>query len=119
MVSSHHYSAAHPSPENKAYVEAFGKANKGMRPNFHSVGAYDGMHLLYQALKQTKGDSSGDKLLAAMKGMAWTSVRGPVSIDAVTRDIVQTVYIRRAEQSGAAWYNVEFDQTEKVRDPGV
>jgi branched-chain amino acid transport system substrate-binding protein len=119
VVSSHHYSAAHPSAENKAYVEAFGKANKGMRPNFHSVGAYDGMHLLYQALKQTGGDSNGDKLLAAMKGMAWTSVRGPVSIDANTRDIVQTVYIRKAEASGGAWFNVEFDQVEKVRDPGV
>ncbi len=119
VVSSHHYSAAHPSAENKAYVEAFTKANKGMRPNFHSVGAYDGMHLLYQALKQTAGDSNGDKLLAAMKGMAWTSVRGPVSIDAATRDIVQTVYIRKAEAVGGAWFNVEFDQVEKVRDPGV
>ncbi|MCU6499025.1 ABC transporter substrate-binding protein [Rugamonas sp. A1-17] len=119
VVSSHHYSAAHPSAENKAYVEAFGKANPGMRPNFHSVGAYDGMHLLYQALKQTNGDSDGDKLLAAMKGMAWTSVRGPVSIDAATRDIVQTVYIRKAEASAGSYYNIEFDQTDKVRDPGV
>jgi branched-chain amino acid transport system substrate-binding protein len=119
VVSSHHYSAAHPSAENRAYVEAFGKANKGMRPNFHSVGAYDGMHLLYQALKQTAGDSNGDKLLAAMKGMAWTSVRGPVSIDATTRDIVQTVYIRKAEASGGSYFNIEFDQVEKVRDPGV
>ena len=119
MVSSHHYSAAHPSAENKAYVDAFQKANKGMRPNFHSVGAYDGMHLLYQALKKTGGDSNGDKLLAAMKGMAWTSVRGPVSIDAATRDIVQTVYIRKAELVGGGYYNVEFDQVEKVRDPGV
>jgi len=119
VVSSHHYSAAHPSAENKTYVDAFTKANKGMRPNFHSVGAYDGMHLLYQAMKQTGGDSNGDKLLAAMKGMAWTSVRGPVSIDAATRDIVQTVYIRKAEAVGGAWFNVEFDQVEKVRDPGV
>lgn len=119
VVSSHHYSAAHPSAENKAYVDAFQKANKGMRPNFHSVGAYDGMHLLYQALKKTGGDSNGDKLLAAMKGMAWTSVRGPVSIDAGTRDIVQTVYIRKAELAGGGYYNVEFDQVEKVRDPGV
>ena len=119
VVSSHHYSAAHPSAENKAYVDAFQKANKGMRPNFHSVGAYDGMHLLYQALKKTGGDSNGDKLLAAMKGMAWTSVRGPVSIDAGTRDIVQTVYIRKAELVGGGYYNVEFDQVEKVRDPGV
>jgi len=119
VVSSHHYSAAHPSAENKAYVDAFQKANKGMRPNFHSVGAYDGMHLLYQALKKTGGDSNGDKLLAAMKGMAGTSVRGPVSIDAGTRDIVQTVYIRKAELVGGGYYNVEFDQVEKVRDPGV
>ncbi|GJI93926.1 ABC transporter substrate-binding protein [Duganella caerulea] len=119
VVSSHHYSAAHPSAENKAYVEAFGKANPGMRPNFHSVGAYDGMHLLYQALKQTNGDSDGDKLLAAMKGMAWNSVRGPVSIDAATRDIVQTVYIRKAEASAGSYFNIEFDQTDKVRDPGV
>ncbi|MES2160212.1 MAG: ABC transporter substrate-binding protein [Pseudomonadota bacterium] len=119
VVSSHHYSAAHPSAENKAYVEAFGKANPGMRPNFHSVGAYDGMHLLYQALKQTNGDSDGDKLLAAMKGMAWTSVRGPVSIDAASRDIVQTVYIRKAEASAGSFYNIEFDQADKVRDPGV
>lgn len=119
VVSSHHYSAAHPSAENKAYVDAFQKANKGMRPNFHSVGAHDGMHLLYQALKKTGGDSNGDKLLAAMKGMAWASVRGPVSIDAATRDIVQTVYIRKAEQVGGGYYNVEFDQVDKVRDPGV
>lgn len=119
VVSSHHYSAAHPSAENKAYVDAFQKANKGLRPNFHSVGAYDGMHLLYQALKKTGGDSSGDKLLAAMKGMAWTSVRGPVSIDAGSRDIVQNVYIRKAESVGGGYYNVEFDQVDNVRDPGV
>ncbi|MES2260020.1 MAG: ABC transporter substrate-binding protein [Pseudomonadota bacterium] len=119
VVSSHHYSAAHPSAENKAYVDAFSKANKGMRPNFHSVGAYDGMHLLYQALKQTGGDSNGEKLVAAMKGMSWTSVRGPVAIDAATRDIVQTVYIRKAEQVNGAMFNVEFDKVDKVRDPGV
>lgn len=119
VISSHHYSAAHPSPENKAYVEAFTKANKGMRPNFHSVGAWDGMHLLYESLKKTGGDANGEKLVDAMKGMAWTSVRGPVSIDAASRDIVQTVYIRKAEAGGGSFYNVEFDQVDKVRDPGV
>ncbi|KQQ40139.1 ABC transporter substrate-binding protein [Duganella sp. Leaf126] len=119
VVSSHHYSAAHPSADNKAFVDAFQKANKGMRPNFHAVGGYDGMHLLYQALTKTGGDSTGDKLLAAMKGMAWTSVRGPVGIDAATRDIVQTVYIRKAQLVAGGYYNVEFDQVDKVRDPGV
>jgi branched-chain amino acid transport system substrate-binding protein len=119
VISSHHYSAAHPSPENKVYVDAFMKANKGMRPNFHSVGAYDGMHLLYLALAKTAGDSDGEKLMAAMKGMAWNSVRGPVSIDPATRDVVQTVYIRKAEMVGGAMFNVEFDKVEKVRDPGI
>jgi branched-chain amino acid transport system substrate-binding protein len=119
VVSSHHYSAAHPSPENKAFVAAFTKANKDMRPNFHAVGAYDGMHLLYAALKKTKGDSDGPKLLEAMKGQSWTSVRGPVTIDPATRDIVQNVYIRKAEQVNGGVYNVEFDKVEKFKDPGV
>ena len=119
VVSSHHYSAAHPSAANKEYVDAIAKMNGGMRANFHSVGAYDGMHLLYEALKKTNGDSDGEKLLAAMKGMSWESVRGPVSIDAATRDIVQTVYIRRAEQRSNGVYNIEFDQVDKFKDPGV
>lgn len=91
VITSHHYSAAHPSPENKAYVAAFEKLSNGMRPNFHSVGGYDGMHLIYDALKKTNGDTDGEKLVEAMKGMKWTSVRGPVSIDPATRDIVQNV----------------------------
>jgi branched-chain amino acid transport system substrate-binding protein len=119
VVSSFNYSAAHPSPENKAYVEAFEKANKGMRPNMHSVGAYDGMQLLYLALAKTGGDSNGDKLLAAMKGMAWTSPRGPMEIDPATRDTIQNVYLRKAEKVNGGWYNVEFDKVEKFRDPGA
>lgn len=119
VVSSHHYSAAHASAANKDYVEAIARDNKGMRANFHSVGAYDGMHLLYEALKATGGQSDGDKLLAAMKGRSWESVRGPVSIDAQTRDIVQTVYMRKAELRGSEYFNIEFDKVEKVSDPGV
>lgn len=117
IVTSFHYSAAHDSPENRAYVAAMAKL--GLRANFHSVGGYDGMHLIYEALKKTGGDGNGDKLLAAMKGMSWMSVRGPVSIDAETRDIVQDVYLRRVENVKGVWSNVEFDKIEKVKDPGV
>jgi branched-chain amino acid transport system substrate-binding protein len=117
VVTSFHYSAAHDSPENKAYVAEMAKL--GVRANFHSVGGYDGMHLIYEALKKTGGDSDGDKLLAAMKGMSWMSVRGPVSIDPDTRDIVQTVYLRRVENVRGVWSNVEFDKVEKFKDPGV
>lgn len=119
VISTHHYSAAHPSAENKAYVAAFAKLSNGMRPNFHSVGGYDGMHLLYEALKKTKGDSDGEKLIEAMKGMSWTSVRGPVSIDPATRDIVQTVYVRKVELVNGGYYNVEFDKVDNRKDPGL
>ena len=119
VVSSHHYSAAHDSPENKAYVDAFMKANKGMRPNFHSVGGYDGMHLIYEAVKKTGGDGDGEKLVAAMKGMAWTSPRGPMSIDPATRDVVQNVYIRRVEMRDGHYWNIEFDKIDNVKDPGA
>jgi branched-chain amino acid transport system substrate-binding protein len=119
MITSHHYSAAHPSPENKAYVDAFMKANNGMRPNFMSVGGYDGTHLIYEALKKTGGATDGEKLVDAMKGMAWTSPRGPMSIDPATRDVVQNVYIRKCELVDGKLYNVEFDKVENFKDPGV
>ncbi len=116
-ITTQFYSAAHPSPENKAYVEAFKKANKGMRPNFMSVGGYDGMHLIYEALKKTNGSTDGDALVAAMKGMSWVSPRGPISIDPATRDIVQNIYVRKVEKVGGELYNVEFATIPNVRDP--
>jgi branched-chain amino acid transport system substrate-binding protein len=116
VVTAGMYSAAHPSPTNKAYVEAFKKANN-FRPNFISVGGYDGMHLIYEALKKTGGKTDGDSLIAAMKGMSWESPRGPMSIDPETRDMIQNVYIRRVEKVGGEIYNVEFATFEAVKDP--
>ena len=116
-VTSMNYSAALDNPDNKAYVAAFEKANPGMRPNFHSVGAYDGMHLIYAALEATKGDTSGDKLLAAMKTQKWNSPRGPVQIDPDTREIIQNVYITKTERVNGELYNVPFDKIEAVKDP--
>jgi branched-chain amino acid transport system substrate-binding protein len=116
-VTSMHYTAALDNPENRAYVAAFEKANPGMRPNFHSVGAYDGMHLIYAALQATKGDTNGDKLLAAMKGQKWNSPRGPVELDAQTREMIQNVYITRTERVNGQLFNVPFDKVEAVKDP--
>jgi branched-chain amino acid transport system substrate-binding protein len=116
-ITTHHYSAAHDSPENKAFVAAFQAANAGLRPNFMAVGGYDGMHLIYEALKKTGGATDGQGLLDAMKGMSWTSVRGPISIDPDTRDIVQNVYVRKVERKDGALYNVEFATIEAVKDP--
>jgi branched-chain amino acid transport system substrate-binding protein len=116
VVTSHHYSAAHPSPANQKFVEAFKKANAGKRPNYMAVAGYDGMRVLYAALQATKGQG-GEALLNAMKGQTFESPRGPVLIDAQTRDIVQDVYIRRVERKGGELHNVEFDVLKSVRDP--
>jgi len=119
VVTSHHYSAAHDSPENKEYVASFMKANNGMRPNFHSVGGYDGMHAIYEAVRKTGGTGDGDALVAAMKGMSWVSPRGPMSIEPATRDVIQTVYIRRVESRDGHLWNIEFDKIENVKDVGT
>ncbi len=115
-VTAHMYSADHPSAMNKAYVAAFEKANH-FRPNFMSVGGYDGMHLIYAALQKTGGKADGDSLIAAMKGMKWESPRGPISIDPDTRDIVQNIYMRKVEKKNGQLYNVEFQTFEAIKDP--
>jgi branched-chain amino acid transport system substrate-binding protein len=117
VVTAGFYSAAHPSALNKDYVAAYAKATGGKRANFISVGGYDGMHLIYEALKKTKGNTDPDALLAAMKGMSWESPRGPISIDPDTRDIIQNVYIRKVEKKDGEPWAIEFATFAAVKDP--
>src|SRR5712672_3390471 len=117
VVTAGIYSAYHNSPANKEYVAAFQKAN-GYRPNFISLGGYDGMHAIYEALKKTGGKTDAEALIGAMKGMKWESPRGPISIDPDTRDIVQNIYIRKVEKVDGELYNVEFATFEAVKDAG-
>ncbi|HEX2364938.1 MAG TPA: ABC transporter substrate-binding protein [Bradyrhizobium sp.] len=116
-VTAHLYSAAHPSKMNKDFVAAY-KKDFGNRPGFMAVSGYDGIHLIYEALKKTNGNTDGDKLIEAMKGMKWESPRGPISIDPETRDIVQNIYIRKVEKVDGELYNVEFQTFDAVKDPG-
>jgi branched-chain amino acid transport system substrate-binding protein len=116
VVTAHFYALSHDSPENKAYVAAYDEAYD-IRPNFMSLGGYDGMHLIYEALKKTGGDTDADKLIAAMKGMSWVSPRGPISIDPDTRDIVQNIYMREVKRVNGKLSNVEFATIENVKDP--
>jgi branched-chain amino acid transport system substrate-binding protein len=118
VVTSHHYSAAHPSAVNQKFVQSFRKANGGKRPNYMAVHAYDGMRLIYNALAATKG-GSGDALVTAMKGQSFESPRGPIVIDSQSRDIVQDVYIRKVERRDGELYNVEFDVMKAVKDPAA
>jgi branched-chain amino acid transport system substrate-binding protein len=118
VVTSHHYSASHPSALNQKFVDAFTKANNNLRPNFMAVGGYDGMRVIVEALKATKGAGGGDGLLAAMKGQIFESPRGPMFIDAQTRDVVHNIYIRRVERKDGQLYNMEFETLKDVKDPG-
>jgi branched-chain amino acid transport system substrate-binding protein len=116
MITAGPYSAAHDSALNKSYVAGIQKAN-GFRPDFVSLGAYDGLHLIYEALKKTGGNSEGEALIAAMKGMAWESPRGPVSIDPDTRDIVSNIYIRKVVKIDGQLWSQEFETYPNVKDP--
>jgi branched-chain amino acid transport system substrate-binding protein len=115
-LSAWHYDYNHKSKLNEAFVKAFNAEFK-RNPDFFAVGGYDGMHVIYEALKKTGGKADGPSLVAAAKGMKWESPRGPISIDPETRDIVQTVYIRKVEKVGGAIVNVDIDKVENVKDP--
>ena len=117
VVTSQFYSTAHDSKTNKDFVAAFEKANPGMRPNFMAAGGWDGMHLIYAALEKTKGSLDGTALVAAMKGMAWESPRGPVRIDPDTREMVMNEYLRRVQKVNGVLYNVEFETIKDVKAP--
>jgi branched-chain amino acid transport system substrate-binding protein len=118
VITSFHYSAAHDSPENKAFIKRFAEANPGAgRPNFMAVAAYDGIGAIYEVAKKLNGKIEGDKAMAILKGMKINSPRGPIMIDPETRDVVQTIYIRKVEKINGEPYNVEFDKFANVKDP--
>jgi branched-chain amino acid transport system substrate-binding protein len=116
IITVSDYDFNHQSALNREFVKAYNEEFH-RNPDIYSIGGYDGMHLIYEALKKTGGNADGDALIAAAKGMAWESPRGPISIDPETRDIIQTVYIRRVEKAGDELVNVEFDKVENVKDP--
>ena len=115
-ISAWHYDYNLNTPENKAFVKAFNAEFK-RNPDFFAAGGYDGMHVIYEALKKTGGNTDAEALVNAAKGLKWTSPRGPMMIDPNTRDVVQTVYIRKVEKVGNEIVNVVIDKYENVKDP--
>jgi len=117
IETAYFYSAAHPSEKNKAFVEGVKQANNGMRANFFGVSGYDGMHLIYEAIRKTGGKTDGDSFIGAVKGMSWESPRGPMTIDPETRDVISNIYLRRVEKVNGELWNIEFATVENVKDP--
>ncbi|MES2103998.1 MAG: ABC transporter substrate-binding protein [Pseudomonadota bacterium] len=119
VITTFHYSANHNSPENKLFLKNFAEANPGAgRANFMAVAAYDGMAAIYEVSKKLNGKIDGDKAMAILKGMKINSPRGPIMIDPATRDIIQTVYVRKVEKVGSELFNVEFDKFVDMKDTG-
>src|SRR5918994_1603856 len=116
IITAWHYDYKLDNKLNRAFVKEF-NAMHGRNPDFFSIGAYDGMHAIYEALKKTGGKTDGETLIAAAKGMKWESPRGPMSIDPEHRDVVQTIYIREVRKVGNDLINVPFASIENVKDP--
>ena len=116
IITAWHYEYTDKAPKNVAFVKLFNEMHK-RNPDFFSVGGYDGMHVIYEAVKKAGGKTDGDSLIAAAKGLKWDSPRGPMSIDPETRDVVQTIYIRKVEKVDGQPQNVAFDKVENVKDP--
>ena len=116
IITALHYDYTHDSAVNREFVKSY-NAEFRRNPDIYSVGGYDGMSLIYAALAKTEGKTDADGLIAAVKGMAWESPRGRVSIDPDTRDIINTVYIRKVEKVAGQLQNVEIETFENVKDP--
>ncbi|HEV7317402.1 MAG TPA: ABC transporter substrate-binding protein [Ensifer sp.] len=121
IQTTFHYAVSHDSPENKAFVEAAGKAiGNPAELSFPSVGAYDGMHVIYKMIEATGGEQDAAKAVDAVKGLSWTSPRGPVTIDPESRHITQNIYLREvAKADDGTYYNKEIQTFEKQGDPGL
>ena len=121
MLTTFHYAVSHDSPENKAFVEAASKAiGNPAELTFPAVGAYDGMHVIYKMIEATGGKQDAEKAVEAVKSLAWTSPRGPVSIDPESRHITQNIYLREvAKDADGKYINKEIQTFEKQGDPGL
>ena len=117
VVTSHHYSVAHDSAQNKAFLKAFAELDNTHRPNFMAVGGWDGMAAIYEVIRRLDGKLDGDKAMEVLKGLKLDSPRGPVTIDPDTRDAIQTIYIRRVQKVNGKLYNIEFEQVPNFKDP--
>ena len=120
IISTYHYATSHDSAENKAFLAELKKT--GLPESevvMTSVAAYDGVRVLYRMIEATDGKQDPQAAMAAIKGFAWESPRGPVSIDPQTRHIRQTIYKRVVEKRDGAYINREVKSFPDQPDFGL
>ena len=97
LTTAYHYSGAHPSDENAAFLAKLEELHPGAVANWASVGAYDGVHLIYAMVEEAGSD--GPAAVEFAKTLEWESPRGPLKMDPETRTVIQNVYIREVEKN--------------------
>jgi branched-chain amino acid transport system substrate-binding protein len=107
--------------ENKAFVKAmtakYGDKMVSGQPSFINVEAWDGMTMIFHMLKATNGQPDGEKMMAAIKGYAWNSPRGPVKVDPNTRELIQDDYVTRVEKVNGQLQNTVLKAYPNINDP--
>jgi branched-chain amino acid transport system substrate-binding protein len=112
------YSQAHKSPLNTIVARDMHAADPSVEgPDFASVAQYDIMTAIYKVVTALHGDTDPAKTMALIRGMKIDSPRGPIQIDAQTRDVVQNIYVRRVEKVDGKYQNTELAVYPNVRDP--
>ncbi|MBV8650706.1 MAG: ABC transporter substrate-binding protein [Alphaproteobacteria bacterium] len=119
VITAGAYSEAAKRPANEAFVAAWKREyGANSHANFMAADAWDGTAAIFAAIKAQGGKIDPDKTMKLLAG--WKdpdSPRGPIEIDAETRDIVQNIYIRKVERQGEGLANVEFETIPQVKDP--
>jgi branched-chain amino acid transport system substrate-binding protein len=118
VITSSHYSHEHDSALNHEFVDGFRGITGGRFPNYLAVGGYDGMGVLYEVIRRLDGAIDPDRAMQVMKGLSVESPRGPLEIDPGSRDVIQTVYIRRVERHDNLLHNVEIGSISRVSASG-
>jgi branched-chain amino acid transport system substrate-binding protein len=118
VITAMNYSASHDSKLNRDLTRDMRAADASVEsPDFASVATYDALHAIYDVINAQKGNLDPDKTMQLVRGMKLDSPRGPIEIDAHTRDIVQNIYIRRVEKRDGKLINNEIAIFPHVRDP--
>lgn len=119
ILTTFHYSVAHKSAENERFIGAAVKAlGSPDELSFPAVGAYDGMRVIARMIEANDGKQDAAKAVAAVKGMAWESPRGPVRLNPETRTVDQTIYLRVVESRDGKLVNSELREYPDTPDLG-
>lgn len=119
VYSAHLYAIGLPYAENTKFKAALkAKFGPDAVPGALTAVSYSGMQALYHMIETQQGKPfDGPASVAAMRGWQWESPRGPLKIEADTRDVTPNIYVRRVEKVDGHLQNVVVDTYAAVKDP--